>query len=168
MNCPDCNLYMDLITMNGFDVNWCFKCEGIWLRHKTLIEILSNSDQSSNILLEELEKENNNYINRHCPECKEENLLEYNINNILIDKCAKCSGIYVDKGELTKLAPNAKKDSIDDLNYQEHPYLITDYFNVDIDTDNKIEQNRKVIGPWQSIIVFLLFIIILVLQLDKP
>ena len=161
MNYPDCNLYMDLVTLNGFDVNWCYSCNRIWLNSKILDEILSKTDHLNSKFLDELIKLKGAINKRYCPNCKEERLYEYNIDRVLIDQCINCYGVFFEKGELNKLVPNIKREEKADLNYEHLPYSPIDY--LDIDVDEKIEQKRTPIGPWQSVLVFLLFMIVLVL-----
>lgn len=44
----------------------------------------------------------------HCPKCGME-MNEITYKNVLIDKCASCGGIFLDKGELEQLL--AKEDA---------------------------------------------------------
>ena len=165
MNCPDCNLYMDLVSINGFDVNWCYKCKGIWLISKTLKEILFEANHPNMNFLDEIYKLKGVIKKRHCPSCKEERLYEFNVDSILVDQCLECHGVFFEEGELSKLVPNVQRQEKDDLNYQDLPYSPTDYFRLDADIDKKVDRSRKPIGSWQSIVVFLLFMLLLVLQL---
>jgi len=152
---------MDSVTFNGFNMNWCYSCNGLWLNSKTIIEILSRTNSNNSYFLEKLYDAHGEFNNRYCPDCREEKLLEYNIDGVLVDQCEKCKDIFFKEGELNKIAPNVKKEQRDDLNYEDLPYSPLDYFNIEI--DEKIQDDRKVVGPWQSVLMFLIIIFVYVL-----
>ena len=115
--------------------------------------------------LDEIYKLKGAIKNRYCPSCKEERLYEYSVDSILVDQCLECHGIFFEEGELSKLVPNVIRQDKDDLNYQYLPYSPTDYFKLDADIDEKVDQTRKPIGSWQSIVVFIVFMVLFVLQM---
>lgn len=43
----------------------------------------------------------------HCPRCQNELLDEIDRNGVTVDRCAKCRGIWLDRGELEKLVARA-------------------------------------------------------------
>jgi uncharacterized protein (DUF983 family) len=44
----------------------------------------------------------------HCPHCGDEKLVEEAFRDILIDRCPRCGGVWLDPGELEKVS---KEDS---------------------------------------------------------
>lgn len=40
----------------------------------------------------------------HCPSCGDEKLVEETFRDIMIDRCPKCSGVWLDPGELEKIS----------------------------------------------------------------
>ena len=111
MICPKCNIYMESKHYNGFDVNWCYKCEGVWVSKKVLIEILSTMHVNPNDVdfYERLKNVKFHSSSRACPDCKLQILSTYIVNNVEVEICPDCNGMYLDKGELKKVAPFAKK-----------------------------------------------------------
>ena len=117
MNCSECNLYMDLVTLNTFDVNWCYSCNGVWIGEKTLYEILSKTEPPKTYLLNELAKSEGNISERDCPNCKKTKMLYKLLDRVEIDYCNECKGIYFDKGELEQIAPTVHKAAKHDIDY---------------------------------------------------
>lgn len=75
-----------------------------------------------------------------CPNCNE-TLLMTQRNNVEIDYCPKCRGIWLDKGELDKLLEQDNKRSsdeyrrYDDDHHKQHPRkkkgFLGDFFDFD-------------------------------------
>ena len=160
MNCPHCNVYMDLVDINGFDMHWCFKCDGLWVGYDLFEKILTRSSllYKENNFQERLNQQEIISSENSCPECKDAKLFQFNIDNVLVDQCPQCYGLYFDKGELNKLAPNVKREDKEDLNYQELPYSPEDYLDNDIFKGRKLPE-RKIIRPWHAMLLFILFML---------
>jgi len=50
----------------------------------------------------------------NCPRCESTVLAEFDRDGVTIDRCAKCRGIWLDRGELEKLIARSGGDERDD------------------------------------------------------
>lgn len=58
-----------------------------------------------------------------CPHCKDIDLIMTVRNNIEIDYCPKCRGIWLDRGELDKIIEASAKDiEVQNKNYEKNYY----------------------------------------------
>ncbi len=46
----------------------------------------------------------------NCPRCETRNLTELDRDGVTIDRCERCRGIWLDRGELDKLLAHARDD----------------------------------------------------------
>ena len=126
MKCPRCcNVELSIKETEGINVQLCSSCSGIFLHqgelkklaHHTAGDIeyssLANIDQDkpSELL---------------CPACEKENLIDVNFasySDIIMKYCRKCSGIWLDKGELEQI--NAEIDKLNnDVEPWEHSFRV--------------------------------------------
>ena len=121
MNCPKCNVYMDLKNYHGYEVNWCYSCGGIWVEEKKIMEIFAQTSFLSSITkeLNQIASSAKNLSDRECAACKESNLIIFKLKNCELDFCPNCMGIYFDSGELSSIAPLANK-SLQDVSYYDN------------------------------------------------
>ena len=97
----------------GFEIKTCTECESIWLKYKTLTNIVETEEETwteferkvslttagqSGVPKEEIERV------RFCPECKQPmQTINYQYSSgVIIDKCSQ-HGVWLDKGELEKI-----------------------------------------------------------------
>ena len=113
MNCPDCDIFLDLKSQRGHSVYDCYKCGGVWIKKNEIINILSLTSRlpSPNNLFKTLNIQKDQISTRSCPDCRTKNLYVFELKSVELDYCCECSGIFFDKGELKKIAPKAKKPS---------------------------------------------------------
>ncbi|MFT6071112.1 MAG: Zn-finger nucleic acid-binding protein [Bacteriovoracaceae bacterium] len=113
MECPRC-LSDKIAPFNheGVEFDFCSSCHGIWTDKGELsnyVETRNDLPQKSNLLSEGRQTELN------CPKCPETKLIEIpylNSEDLLLDKCPTCKGIWLDSKELgsvQKLAQNIDK-----------------------------------------------------------
>ena len=101
---------------------------------------------------------------KSCPICKDIYLKEYIVDSVKIELCPNCEGLFFDKGELNKIAPDVKRENKHDLNYEELPYGTTGHYpfrKLDIFDEKGEDINsprRKPIGPWQAVGLLVLFL----------
>lgn len=107
MKCPACEatLVFNQTNEQGF---WsCEKCGGLWMPFGAL-ERLIEMDGESWEASDDTAKNKNETIPEGQRLCPEDNTLlsgiPYHIDEkIRIDKCSKCSGVWLDAGELAKI-----------------------------------------------------------------
>jgi len=102
MNCPVCKEPMIVLELEQVEIDYCTNCEGIWLDAGEL-ELLLETEQErakfSKFLIEESTMNEKSY---RCPICSKKmgKIFVGEERKILIDKCKKNHGLWLDKGEL--------------------------------------------------------------------
>jgi Zn-finger nucleic acid-binding protein len=98
---------------SGVEIMSCPECEGCWVQKNRLGFILdkymkklarySNGELRRRKRINPMEVER---VKRVCPECgRSMAKLNYAYNsNVIVDQCGTCHGIWLDKGEVEKLA----------------------------------------------------------------
>ena len=119
MNCPNCQMLLEPYEHDGLTVNTCRHCGGIWFDEGELrdyLEDLLHEKQDipySPIQMNPPKALGENDLkptNKLCPRCNQP-LHPFNYcydSNIILGKCPVCSGIWVDGGEIEKLAQYQK------------------------------------------------------------
>ena len=102
MNCPVCKYPLIVLELEQIEIDYCTSCGGIWLDAGEL-ELLLETEQERkrllNLLIEDRSVKEKSYP---CPICsrKMKKLFVGEEKKILIDKCKKNHGLWLDKGEL--------------------------------------------------------------------
>lgn len=104
--CPACHAILEEKNASGITVDLCSKgCGGIWLE----MDEIENFDESSESIATLVVKGNPEVVVdtlnqiRNCPCCENQIMVKrsYDIfSEVEVDQCLKCSGIWLDKGEL--------------------------------------------------------------------
>ena len=96
---------MVVLELDQVEIDYCFKCGGIWLDEGEL-EILLESAEGKDELLRSFEEDKKTKEKpRKCPICLR-NMRKVNCGGdkkVLIDKCKKNHGLWFDKGELEEI-----------------------------------------------------------------
>ena len=102
MNCPKCRNEIHEMRIEGVDLDFCSSCKGIWFDKDEMAFMLELPDDMPQI--EEVKKEARK-TNFECPRCgnKLEEMKFIEARDLLLDRCPKCKGIWLDKGELPKV-----------------------------------------------------------------
>ena len=115
MNCPRCNSVLQSVEYDGQKVEVCSGCKGEWLFAGELQKIVEHHDEvftpeeiaSLDAVNKEIftaEKDDKDELN--CPACGDVRMEHFNYGDtsgIILHKCTECGGIWMDKGELTKI-----------------------------------------------------------------
>jgi Zn-dependent protease with chaperone function/Zn-finger nucleic acid-binding protein len=114
MNCPTCevNRLRPVLTKQGVEVDYCDKCDGIWLDKGEIFHFTKRRKELAKALKTALQQART--TQRKCPKTgeamKEVPLLD---GELIIDFCPKTGGMWFEKGELKKiLTVDPKKLSI--------------------------------------------------------
>jgi len=105
MICPVCENPMVVLELDQIEIDHCLHCGGIWLDAGEL-EILLDTDEDrarlTEILIEEDSVKEKKYP---CPICNKKMQKVYvgEERKILIDKCKRNHGLWLDKGELEEV-----------------------------------------------------------------
>lgn len=106
--CPVCRTQADPITYEGVRIYNCGSCGGHWLTHARLDVILQRREvdmpEPVKQKMMDIADESDSTETLLCMTCGCEMLKEAfkYWNDIHIDHCPKCDGIWLDKGELEK------------------------------------------------------------------
>ncbi len=112
MNCPVCKHEpMVVLELNGVEIDYCFKCRGIWLDQGELELLLEGSENHQEVISSFTVDENNKEKKRRCPICSKHMQKVYSDNNkVLIDRCSKRHGLWFDGGELRQIIASTRFD----------------------------------------------------------
>ena len=113
MRCPKCRADMDLVFINGTDVDRCKHCFGIWFDDGEM-EALCNEEAASALDIGEadLGRKFNTVENYVCPRCagEMEKKADPEQQHIWYESCADCNGSFFDAGEFRDLAEHSISD----------------------------------------------------------
>lgn len=103
MKCPVCDI--DMVTEEvevpgpNIMVDHCPKCEGIWLDKGELSSMLrSKAPERAMSKVRGLSRWGRDV----CPRCKGPMQIKF-VQDIEVDECTECKGLWLDKGELGRL-----------------------------------------------------------------
>ncbi|MBF0121780.1 MAG: zf-TFIIB domain-containing protein [Candidatus Omnitrophica bacterium] len=111
MNCPGCSRALRQVSYEGILIDTCDGCGGEWLDAGEILKInkaretvfaeneKSKVEGAQKVVLKQVAK---NQKSLSCPRCKVPlQTLNYMYDTgVMIDKCSKCSGIWMDNNEL--------------------------------------------------------------------
>jgi uncharacterized protein len=119
MKCPKCNVDLSVKEIEGINVQLCPSCSGIFL-HKGELKKITHPT-AGDIEYSSIANINEDRVSELlCPICETEKMIDVNFasySDIVMSYCKKCSGIWLDKGELQQV--NAE---IDKLNHDTEPW----------------------------------------------
>jgi Zn-finger nucleic acid-binding protein len=102
LTCVKCTSVLDKSQIGGIEVDLCPACGGLWLDSGE-IERLGRAEQSAvEHLRHELtggQQAGVSETQTSCPACPG-SLAEATLGQIVIEYCARCHGVFLDKGEL--------------------------------------------------------------------
>ena len=111
MKCTSCGNNLVAVTESGIQIDVCSNgCGGIWFDAGELEKLDEEHEAISNSSLFSGKNQNTVVVDRarikKCPKCITEDLerkCNYFDYDIEIDSCKKCSGVWLDSGELRQL-----------------------------------------------------------------
>lgn len=115
MKCPRCNSILSTVENDGQMVQVCPSCKGEWLHAGELQKLVEHHDEvftpeeiaSLDAVNKEIftaEKDDHDELN--CPVCGTVPMEHFNYGDtsgIILHKCTKCGGIWMDKDQLEKV-----------------------------------------------------------------
>lgn len=112
MICPVCENPMIVLELDQIEIDHCLNCGGIWLDAGEL-ELLLETDAERERFVKMLIEEDSVKEKKHpCPICgkKMDKVFVGEEKKILIDKCRKNHGLWLDKGELEQVIELSSKN----------------------------------------------------------
>ena len=102
MNCPKCQSTAREMTIEGVELDFCPSCKGMWFDKDEIAFIEELQGDVPDISEVEKDARTTNY---DCPRCgiKLEEMKFTPVQDLLIDRCPQCKGIWLDRGEFSKL-----------------------------------------------------------------
>jgi Zn-finger nucleic acid-binding protein len=102
MNCPKCRSATNQMTIEGVELDFCPTCKGMWFDKDEVAFLEELPDDVPDISEVEKDARKTDY---DCPRCgiKLEEMKFMKVQDLLIDLCPQCKGIWLDEGELSKL-----------------------------------------------------------------
>lgn len=107
MDCPKCKTErLAQTTVRGVEVDRCAVCGGIWCDQGELDDLLELGFDVARKVDRAREDPSRDQLHGQCPRDGENLLRIYSARDrsIVLDACARCSGIWLDAGELQKLS----------------------------------------------------------------
>ncbi|HUW62464.1 MAG TPA: zf-TFIIB domain-containing protein [Candidatus Bathyarchaeia archaeon] len=101
MDCPVCKEPMVVIEHASVEVDYCVKCQGIWLDSGELELLMGNAETCAAYLRGGKPAATKEAV-RRCPICgkKMEKAVTQGAEPVMYDRCARGDGLWFDKGEL--------------------------------------------------------------------
>ena len=114
MKCPACARSLTEVKVEDFVVNACQKgCGGIWFDHFELQKVEYQDEAAGEPLLT-IEKDDTVTVDlnkkRNCPRCDMIMMQHFSSpsRKVTIDECPKCTGVWLDAGELAEIRSEFK------------------------------------------------------------
>ena len=106
MHCPKCDTELAATTIQGIELDRCTGCDGVWFDEKELDNVLQLKSSDIRPLRGGRLREDANRKPGKCP--RDGNTLARirspRNTDIVVDACPACNGIWLDGGELERLA----------------------------------------------------------------
>lgn len=110
MNCPRCHTLLTTQRERGvnatIDVDVCSKCGGTWFDKDELSKV-DNITEPVTFEFRRIPKIKEQFETMKCPRCNPDQVMIKAIHprdeNVILDFCQGCHGIWLDKGELNAI-----------------------------------------------------------------
>lgn len=114
MKCPVCGCNLSPYSYGGQKIDVCPECHGIWFDRgeiaavaKEMIRTKEVPDQDAKDAFPAASKPpGNDEVQKVCPKCRvPTDVVNYSYDsNVFVNKCPTCQGVWVDRGELERVA----------------------------------------------------------------
>ncbi|UDQ97431.1 zf-TFIIB domain-containing protein [Lentisphaerota bacterium WC36G] len=105
MKCAKCDGKMCKKNVDGVDIDICGKCSGVWFDFDRLEQVLVR-DYLGTLHLRPQKSALDDEKSQCCPRCGDDGKIinvKHQKQDITLEKCNVCSGIWLDKGEFDLL-----------------------------------------------------------------
>ena len=109
MICPRCKTALEARERDGIRISACPACGGSWIGGAALHAVFGKDSNTSRIeeALESFHDVEFHRSLRPCPACRGKTLKAVMVDEIELDYCLSCKGLFFDPGELEQLFPAA-------------------------------------------------------------
>jgi Zn-finger nucleic acid-binding protein len=113
MNCPTCRSAMVTLELSDIEIDHCVRCGGIWLDTGELELLLDDPQKAKQLLDSFQEAPAAPELPRRCPIC-EKKMAKIIVGSsnppLLIDRCRRTDGIWLDRSELQDVLSRGELD----------------------------------------------------------
>ena len=105
MNCPACHEPLIVLEHDAIEIDFCDACRGVWLDRAEL-DLLFSEPQAAVRFLDALTIDKTTpELSRKCPICGTgmDKVSAQNKEPVLLDRCPRGHGVWLDKGELNRV-----------------------------------------------------------------
>ncbi len=139
MKCPECQVELEVLEVQGLRLPSCHSCQGMWLDEETFRLGKDLAEPNAVWLDFELWGDPARFRARHstrpCPACEQPMVqLEYGDTDVAVDHCDRCRAAWLDGGEF--------KGIVEALRNELASMSSTDYLRASID-----EASELITGP---------------------
>jgi Zn-finger nucleic acid-binding protein len=116
--CPVCvkELSRTVDDLTKLEIDTCYLCHGAWFDYNELRNFFSAPKLFNKFRLPEHNfkvKVKNAPADRVCPRCAHDQILtQVTVDQVVVDECAACRGIWLDSGEVLRLIELYKKGKL--------------------------------------------------------
>lgn len=110
--CPKCDVGLIALSFKGIEVDYCDRCQGLWLDAGELEELMAKREALSGDSLRDILRQDGSFPHGRkylCPRCDESmhqivlNLGGEQESQLVIERCLHGHGLWCDAGELQRL-----------------------------------------------------------------
>lgn len=117
LKCPACteDLAQAKCELSSLEIDSCFYCRGLWFDGNELRRFFSSPKLYNKFRLPEHNfkvKIKNPPKERLCARCPNQALVEVTVDQVVVDECPNCKGIFLDSGEITRLIELVEKGKL--------------------------------------------------------
>ena len=115
MKCPRCAQAMDPVENEDIRSSTCSSCNGVWISAASLHKLFAREENTPHF-----EEALDTFMSLDfgdgrlpCPSCRGRYLKTLEIEDVELDYCIGCKGLFFDPGELERVFPNTYRGAVD-------------------------------------------------------
>jgi Zn-finger nucleic acid-binding protein len=99
IDCPKCRRPLSPWSAKGVTLDHCASCKGLWFDRAELSQHFANLGTR----VSEADLERHHETQLLCPRCEDVRLLEATLDQVSVETCPSCHGIFLDLGEVHEI-----------------------------------------------------------------
>ena len=115
MKCPRCAETMQTVERDDVRSRVCPSCNGAWISDTSLHKLFAREEEAPHIeeTLDTFMSHDFRDGKLPCPTCPGRRLQTLEVEDVELDYCIGCKGLFFDPGELERVFPNTYRGSAD-------------------------------------------------------